>query len=56
MCDYILSRPLLPEEFKIEDQNTTKIKKAIEAIAFMSEKLLSKEKKIYKNLLESITI
>ena len=46
MWDYILSRPLLPDELKTVDENTTKIKKAIEAISFMGNKLLAREKDI----------
>lgn len=46
MWDYILSRPLLPEDLKVVDESSTKIKKAIEAISFMGNKLLAREKDI----------
>jgi len=44
MCDYILSRPLVPDTVKDQLKSATKIEKAIKAIAFMSEQLLSKSK------------
>lgn len=46
MCDYILSRPLVPNTVKDQLNSSTKIERAIKAIAFMSEQLLSKSKEI----------
>ena len=51
-CDYILTRPSLPEDIsKVESENT-KMKQAIEAIAFMARTIQKKEKEVSERLKE----
>ena len=46
MCDYILSRPLLPESISKVDNEMYKMKQAIEAIAYMSRSIQKREKEM----------
>jgi len=46
MCDYILSRPLLPESISKVENEMMKMKQAIEAITYMSRNVQKKEKEM----------
>ena len=44
MCDYILSRPLIPQSMREVTNDNIKIKQAIQAVGFLSHNLVAKEK------------
>jgi FtsZ-binding cell division protein ZapB len=46
MCDYILTRPLLPESIAKVESEENKLKQAIEAIAYMSRSIQKREKEM----------
>lgn len=46
MCDYILSRPLLPDSIAKAENDDNKLKRAVEAIAFMSRNIQKREKEM----------
>jgi len=51
-CDYILTRPSLPESITKVDNENTKMKQSIEAIAYMARHMQKKEKEISEVLRE----
>ena len=46
MCDYILSRPLIPQSMREVTNDNIKIKQAIQAVGFLSHNLVGKDKEI----------